>query len=76
MDEVKQKLWKKFEEMLGGADITEMSYDEIYNEIVMNSEDVDALFTISEGIRFNKKLTDFEKEKLWELIDKLATIRG
>jgi len=53
-----------------------MTYDELYNEIMMNSEDIDALMTIAESIRFNERLTDWQKEKLWELIDKMATKRG
>jgi len=80
MEEIKEKLREKFIEKLselgGEKDITEMTYDEIYNEIMLNSEDVDYLMTIAEAIRFNPILTEWQKEKLWDLIDKIATKRG
>jgi len=54
----------------------EMSYDELYNEIMLNTEDIDTLMTIADLIRFNPRLTEFEKERLWDLIDKYAGKRG
>jgi len=56
--------------------LTKMSYDELYNEIMLNSEDIDALTTIAEAIRTHPNLTDFEREKLWEIIDKMVRKRG
>lgn len=73
---VKSRLMKKFEEKLEDKDLLEMSYDELYNEIMLNSDDIDTLTTIAEAVRSHPKLTDFEKEKLWEIIDKEIKKRG
>ena len=79
-DEIRKKVreafYRKLDELGVEKELLEMSYDELYNEIIMNSEDIDALMTIAESIRFNERLTDWQKEKLWELIDKMATKRG
>ena len=79
-DEIRKKVreafYRKLDELGVEKSLFEMTYDELYNEIMMNSEDIDALMTIAESIRFNERLTDWQKEKLWELIDKMATKRG
>jgi len=80
MDEERRKLMEKFAEKLEESDLPkslmEMDYDELYNEIMLNSEDIDALTTISEAIRMNNVLTEFEKNKLWQIIDKMMKKRG
>jgi len=80
MDEERRKLMEKFVEKLKESDLPkslmEMGYDELYNEIMLNSEDIDALTTISEAIRMNNILTEFEKDKLWEIIDRMVKKRG
>ena len=80
MDEERRKLMEKFAEKLKESDLPkslmEMDYDELYNEIMLNSEDIDALTTISEAIRMNNVLTEFEKNKLWQIIDKMMKKRG
>jgi len=76
MRDIKEKLNEEFhrqlEKYVKDRGLDEMSYDELYNEIMLNSDDIDSLIIISEAIRFNEKLKDWEKDRLWELIDKLV----
>ena len=47
-----------------------LTFDELFNEIIYNADDPDVLSLIAEAIRFNDNLSDFEKEELWDLIDR------
>jgi len=80
MEEIRKRLDEEFRKQLEKFEAVktydEMSYDELYNEIMLNTEDIDTLMTIADLIRFNPRLTEFEKERLWDLIDKYAGKRG
>jgi len=54
-----------------GVFIEDLSYGEYCNLIeYYSTRRRDYLFDISEGIRLNKKISEWEKEELWDLIDK------
>jgi len=75
-EKIKRRMIEKMTELGAEKDYTEMSYDELYNEIMMNTGDIDTLMLIAESLRFNEILTDYQREKLLELIDKYATKVG
>lgn len=51
--------------------IEDLSYGEYCNLIeYYSTRRRDYLFDIAEGIRLNKKISEWEKEQLWDLIDK------
>ena len=75
-NEIKMKILRKIEERLAelpAKSYDEMTYDELYNEIIYNRDDPDILTLIAEGIRFNKNLTEIEKDELWSLIERLTS---
>lgn len=71
---IKEEAEEKFREKLSeeGVEISydEMSYDDLVNEIIENSDETETLFLIAEGVRLNPNLTDYQKNKLIELIEK------
>ncbi len=65
--------YKKLKEKVTGSDYP--TYDEYFNLIYAYKDDSEALYDLAEEIRANPNLTEDEKERLWELIDKEIKLR-
>jgi len=71
-EEIKSKILRRIEERTSDRvkSYDEMTYDELFNEIVYNKDDSDTLTLIAEGIRHNPNLSDLDKDELWREIEK------